>query len=326
MGRGAWGVGAYTADNTWAIVNPAAGNGRTGREWPALSARLRNAGVAFTPCVTCGPGDAAVCARNALRDGAETLIVVGGDGTLSEVVDGCFGDGRPLGPGPTLALLPWGTGADFARGLGIGRKRAIETLLRGAPRPIDAGHVRYHGEGDEAGAERERHFINIADCGLGYETNRAIARGPKALGGPLAYLYGALSSIARYAPAVVRVAVDGQPVYSGPSAIVGVANGPYFGGGMHAAPKARHDDGLFDVFVLEGVTRRVLAGDLLPKVYRGAHLLHPALHFFRGTSVTVDADRPFRLQLDGDAVGDAPARFTLLPRALRVLTPAERGP
>ncbi len=309
----------YTAANTWAIVNPAAGNGRTGREWPALSARLLDAGVEFTPCVTCGPGDATVCARSALRDGAETLIVVGGDGTLSEVVDGCFGNDHPAGSGPTLALLPSGTGTDFARGLGISGKVAIDVLLRGTARPVDVGRVAFH---DDAGARRERHFINIADCGLGYETNLAIARGPKALGGTLAYLYGALSSIARYTPTVARVGVDGQPVYNGPSAIVGVANGPFFGGGMHAAPKARHDDGLFDVLVLEGVPRRVLIADLLPKVYRGAHLRHPAVHFFRGATVTVEADGPFLLQVDGDGVGDAPARFTLLPRALLVLTPA----
>jgi YegS/Rv2252/BmrU family lipid kinase len=303
----------------WAIVNPAAGNGRAGRQWPALAERLRAAGIAFTPCVTCGPGDATRCAGWAVAAGAETIVVVGGDGTLNEVVNGCLADGcgGEAGARPALALLPVGTGADFARGLGIGRETMFDALLRGRARAVDVGRVAFR---DAAGAERERHFINIADLGLGYQTNLAVRRAPRALG-PAAYLYGALASIARYRPVEARVVVDGQPAYDGPVAIVGVANGPFFGGGMHAAPKARHDDGLLDVLVLEGVSRRALIADLLPRVYRGAHLRHPAVHFFRGEAVAVEAATPLMLQADGEGVGGAPARFSVLPRALRVLTP-----
>src|SRR3712207_9546071 len=95
-----------------------------------------------------------------------------------------------------------------------------------------------------------------------------------------------------------------------------------FGGGMHAAPKARHDDGLFDVFVVEGVGRRTLATELLPRIYRGAHLRHAAVHFYRGASVAIDADGPFPLEADGEGLGDVPARVELLPRALSILAPA----
>ena len=310
---------AYSAESTWAIVNPVAGNGRAGRDWAALEGRLRAAGVALTPRVTRGPGDAADVARRARREGVETLLVAGGDGTLSEVVDGCCGEDGAPGTAPLLALFPLGTGADFARGLGIRRARALDILLHGSARSVDAGRIDYRG-GD--GAERRRHFINIADFGLGRATALASERGPKALGGTLAYLYGALASIARYRPTPIRLAVDGRAAYDGPGALVGVANGPYFGGGMHAAPKARHDDGLFDIFVVGGVGRRALATDLLPRVYRGAHLRHPAVRFFRGASVALDADGPFPLEADGEGLGDVPARVALLPRALSILVPA----
>ncbi len=310
-------------ERTWVIVNPAAGGGRTGRAWPGLAERLRRAGIAFTPCVTCGPGDGAICARAALGDGAETIVVVGGDGTLNETVNGCLAAGREGGSRPTLALLPTGTGHDFARLLSIRDEAAALAALRcGTPRAVDVGRIAFR---DDAGEERERFFINVADFGLGRVTNEAIARGPRLPGG-LAYLYGALASIAAYAPATIEIEVDGERAYHGSSGMLVIANGRFFGGGMRVAPKARPDDGLFDIGVLEGVSRAALAGGLLPRVYRGTHLRHPTVHFFRGATVRVTAATPFPLQADGETLGHAPAHFTLLPRAFRVLAPAADAP
>ena len=115
-------------------------------------------------------------------------------------------------------------------------------------------------------------------------------------------------------------------MYDGPSALVAVANGPYFGGGMRAAPNARHGDGLFEILVLDGIGRRQLALDVLPKVYRGAHARHPALHFFQGRRVTLDADGPFPLEADGEGLGDVPAELAIVPGALRVLVPGDTPP
>src|SRR3712207_2293266 len=103
----------HRAGTVWAIVNPAAANGRAGERWPEVSGRLRRAGVDFTACVTCGPGDGTRCARMAVAHGADLLVVVGGDGTLSEVVNGCLATtpepGEPS-PARRLALWPVGTG------------------------------------------------------------------------------------------------------------------------------------------------------------------------------------------------------------------------
>ena len=306
---------------TWTIVNPAAGGGRAGREWPALAARLRAVNVDFAPCVTCGPGDAVRCARAAVAAGATTIAVVGGDGTLNEVVDGCLTPGPADGstPLPTLALLPIGTGADFARGLGVGGgDAALATLIGGVERPIDAGRVTFL---DAAGTECVRHFVNVADFGLGPATSEHTPRGNRRFGAA-AFLWGALVAIAGYAPAPVRVEIDDVLAYEGPSGIVAVANGHRFGGGMRVAPKARLDDGLFDVVILGPVSRRALVTDLLPRVYRGTHLRHPDVHLGRGAIVTVKAAGHFPIELDGEVVGFAPARFELLPGALRVLAPS----
>lgn len=301
------------------ILNPAAGNGRAEREWPALVERLRAAGIAFVQMVTCGPGDATMLARQALAEGAARLIVVGGDGTLNEVINGCLAEASETAKEPvTIALLPLGTGSDLARGLGIANvAAALETLRSGRPRTLDHGSATYR---DKAGREVARAFANAADFGLGPQTSRLIAQGSKRLG-PAAYLYGALRSIASYAPTPIRVLVDGATLYEGPSGMVVVANGTHFGGGMHVAPRADPSDGLFDVLALGRTDRRTLVSGILPRVYRGAHLGHPTIRHTRGREVTVEAATPFPLELDGEIVGTTSARFAIVPGSLRVLVP-----
>jgi diacylglycerol kinase (ATP) len=102
---------------------------------------------------------------------------------------------------------------------------------------------------------------------------------------------------------------------------VAVANGRYFGGGMKIAPHARLDDGLLDILLLEHTSRRVLATELLPLVYRGAHPRHPAVHFYRGGAVSIEAGAPFPLELDGEVVGATPVTLAVARRALQVLAP-----
>jgi diacylglycerol kinase (ATP) len=309
-----------SAGGTWVILNPAAGQGRAERLWPGMAGRVRALGVSFTQAVTCGPGDAIELARQAVEAGAARIVVAGGDGTLNEVVNGCVRarvEGTRL---PELALLPIGTGTDFARGLGIGSvEEALAALQGGHARPIDLGVVRYC---DEAGRERERAFINVADFGLGPVVSDHIAHGSRWLG-QAAYLYGALRAIAGYRQAEVRLTVDDVLTYAGPSGILAVGNGRYFGGGMAITPKARPDDGLLDVVVLGATDRRELAGGLLPRVYRGTHLRHPAVHLARGSRVTIEAMPPLPLEVDGEVVGTTPASFTLLSYRVDVLVPAE---
>jgi diacylglycerol kinase (ATP) len=301
------------------ILNPAAGNGRAGREWPVRAERLRAAGIAFRQMVTCGPGDATLLARQAIAEGAARLIVVGGDGTLNEVVNGYLdADGNVVQDAPALAVVPLGTGSDFAHGLDIsGETAAIEVLTTGRPHPLDLGLATYR---DTQGHEATRAFVNVADFGLGPETSELIARGSKRLG-PAAYLYGALRAIAAFTPTPIRVEVDGATVYDGLSGMAVVANGSHFGGGMQVAPSASLDDGAFDIFVLDCASRRTLVTEILPRIYRGTHISHAAIRQARGRTVKIDAAKPFPLEVDGEIVGTTPAQFSLMPGALRVLVP-----
>jgi YegS/Rv2252/BmrU family lipid kinase len=303
---------------TWLILNPAAGKGRAERAWPAIAAHLESCGIAFTQAVTCGPGDARLLAQQALAAGATRLIVAGGDGTLNEVVNGFAAVQTVEADLPTLALLPLGTGTDFARGHGI--RSLDDTLLalqHGQRRPLDLGIARFY---DLSGVEQERAFVNVADFGLGPLASGQIAHVDGRLGRG-AYLYGALRAIAAYAPVPTRLTVDDHRVYDAPCGLVAIGNSRYFGGGMRITPLARTDDGLLDVVILGASDRRTLVSELLPRVYRGSHLRHPAVHFARGTAITVEATPPLPLELDGEIVGTTPAQFTILPAQLSLLTP-----
>lgn len=305
-------------ERTWLILNPAAGKGRAERAWPTIAAQLRSRGIRFTQAVTCGPGDATMLAQQALADGATQLIVAGGDGTLNEVVNGLASAQNAKTNLSTLALLPLGTGTDFARGHGIrSLDDALTTWQHGQPHTLDLGVARFR---DPRGAEQERAFVNVADFGLGPLASQQIARVDRRLGRG-AYLYGALRAIAAYAPVPTRITVDDHVIYDAPCGLLAIGNGRYFGGGMCITPLARADDGLLDVVILGATDRHTLIGELLPRVYRGTHLRHPAVHFTCGSTITVEADPSLPLELDGEIVGTTPVCFTLRPAQFSLLVP-----
>ncbi len=308
---------------TWVIVNPAAGNGKAAQHWPHLATQLTAQGITFTQAITCGPGDGIMLAAQAVAARATRLIVVGGDGTLNEIVTG-LSQAITLGTAvPTLALLPLGTGTDFARGLGITSIEAgLNALHNDQPQAIDLGIAQFH---DQAGQAQRRAFVNVADCGLGPHATAQI-RNVSQLPGQLAYLYGATQAIAAYTPAMTQINVDGQEAYHAPCGLLAVGNGRYFGGGMHVAPKAQLADGQFDLVILGGTNRRRLLSELLPRVYRGTHLRHPAVHLLRGATIAITAEPPLPLELDGEIVGSTPATFSLLPQALNVFAPTAHRP
>jgi len=300
-----------------AIVNPSSAGGRTGRRWPEALAALQAAGLSPRVWLTTAREDATRLTREAIAGGAQTVLAVGGDGTLSEVVNGLFdAAGQPLRP-VTVGLLPAGSGGDFRRTLGIPGSfaGAIAVLERGEVRTLDLGRVTY------ADGSR-RHFANIADCGVGGEVVARVNRGPRRAGGSVTFLYHALRSLMSYAARPVRLEVDGQ-VWGGTVQNVVFANGQYFGGGMRVAPDADPTDGLLDVVVVESSSRSsTLRG--MARIYRGRHLGHPGVISLRGRHMRVESmapAAPLRFDVDGEDIGATPATVECLPGALRLLAP-----
>ena len=305
------------AQKVLAIVNLTAGHGRTKALWPEVERSLRAHGLDFEVHFTSGPGDATMAAAAAAGSGLDLVVTVGGDGTVNEVVNGLLAD-RTVPP-PALGIVSSGSGCDLIRTLGIPRGvAAVDVIARGRPRPVDAGRVTYQADD---GTTATRYFVNAADLGLGAEVAERVNRSGKRFGGFLSFLGSAVVTLAGAKFKTIAYSSDGGEARIARAGIVFVANGQYAGGGMHFAPGARVDDGLFDVVVLQEVTRAVLLADLLPKVYRGAHLGHPAVVHHQAREIAVSSTDPLLLEIDGEQPGRAPATFSLLPSALRIVLP-----
>jgi YegS/Rv2252/BmrU family lipid kinase len=301
------------SERTVFLVNPASAGGSTGRRWPEIAHRAAALGLHGDALISEEPGQLATLAEEAVRGGAELLVVVGGDGSVNEVVNGVAGAG-----GVQIAVVPRGTGRDFARTFGIPRDldRAIGIALDGDVRELDVGLVTYR---TWAGDEGRSHFANVASAGISGAIAKRANETSKALGGKVSYYWATLAVFARWQTGEMRVTVD-EEVREGRMIDAMVANGRFLGGGMMMLPEAEPDDGLFDVMLIGDVTKRDLAFTL-PKSYRGKHLPHPRLEVLRGRVVTVDADEPLPIELDGEQPGTTPARFEIVPRALRLRVP-----
>jgi len=296
------------------LVNPASANGSTGRRWPELARRAAAAGLDGATLFSERQGHLAELAREAALDGAELLVVVGGDGSVNEVVNGLAGLGRQ----PEVAVVPRGTGWDFSRTFGIPRKidDAVQIALQGDVRTIDLGRASYRAWD---GSDATTSFANVASAGMSGAIAQRANETTKALGGKASYLWATFAVFSGWEATEIEVVVDGER-RTGRMFDVVVANGRFFGGGLQICPEAEPDDGLFDVLTIGDVTKRDLVLTM-PKMYRGTHLPHPKAELLRGPSVTVTSETPLPIELDGEQPGTTPATFEVAAGALRLRVP-----
>ncbi|RJX23687.1 MAG: diacylglycerol kinase family lipid kinase [Dethiobacter sp.] len=299
------------------VVNPAAANGKTGRRWPYIKNIMQAKGLHFDFRATGGPGKATVITQKALNDEYKTLVCVGGDGTLNEVVNGFFEVEYNKRNRSVLGIISVGTGSDFIRTLGIPREinRAVETLIRGKSRLIDLGLARFVLPNGE---KTSRYFCNITDIGLGGETAARVNKTSKILGGRLSFIYGTIVSLFLYKNKEISAVIDGKIKRQGKITTLVLANGQYFGGGMKIAPLAEPDDALLDVLFIHDMSKIKLLANL-SRVYKGTHLSISGVEFMRAKKVFITSPEDVLLELDGEQPGKAPVEIEILPQALQVL-------
>jgi YegS/Rv2252/BmrU family lipid kinase len=301
---------------TTIIVNPASASGQTSVRWPVLQNLLEEESFVFNFAPTTGPGTATGLARKAIHNGYEMVVAVGGDGTINEVANGFFENGKPINPEAVLGILCVGTGGDFIKTMNIPREpqSAVKRLLGKAAKAIDIGKCAFI---DHFGNQASRVFVNIADIGVGGETVERINRRARKRTGKVAYFASSLVSLLQYKNKKMRIRIDDQFDQEKVVSLLAVANGQFFGGGMHIAPAAKPDDHLFDVVIVGDIGAMTFLANLR-KLYAGTILTHPQVELHRGTHVTVSATERALLDLDGEQPGVAPVEFTLIPAALRV--------
>lgn len=251
-------------------------------------------------------------AAQGVARGYKTIVAVGGDGTVNEVVNGVVGSEA------AVFSIPLGAGNDFLRSLGIRTwEAACRALAGGSLRHIDLGLAEYQ---DYAGRSRQRYYVVLADVGFGSEVVHNLPRRFRhALGGNLGYI------VSLYRTAMqgqaharrMRVKVDGGLRYDEKLLLVEALNGMYAGGGLKVAPKAKLDDGLLDVLVVRDVHGLEIWA-LFPRIYRGTHIKHEKTEYFHAREVEVEAEESIRTSVDGELIGYTPVRFSIVPGALKV--------
>lgn len=241
------------------------------------------------------------------------LVVVGGDGTVHEVVNGAIGGGDV-----ELAVLPRGTGKDFVRSLRIPSdlRDALDVARDGRPRAVDVGRATYR---SDDGSEATAYFANFAGAGISGAIARRANTTSKALGGRISFLVATVAVFTSWKSTLVTLQIDDDR-RSGQMFEVLAMNGDYAAGGMWVTPDAEPDDGKLDVLLIGDVTKLDFVRTF-PKIYRGTHLSHPKIDVLHGTAVEVDSVPAVPVVLDGEQPGTTPARFELVPQALRVRVP-----
>ena len=299
------------------VVNPVSGNGRTGRRWRAYEAYFRrHLAGGLEVRMTHRPGQATELAKEAVVQGATTVVSVGGDGTMNEIVNGLLdGTGRPWNPDARLAVLSLGTGSDFIKTLGQTREPAdlVARLREGRVRTVDAGVCEY----SESGAPRSRYFLNVAEVGSGGAVVDRVNRTTKILGGKTSFLIAILRTLPRYRNTRIAYEADGGPRQEAVINDLVVANGQYFGGGLRPAPRADLEDGLFDVVLIGDIDFRTTRKNL-PLLREGKHLDLPYITWFRAKELRTHTGEEL-IDLDGECVGRHARRFEIRPKAIRLV-------
>jgi YegS/Rv2252/BmrU family lipid kinase len=300
-----------------AIVNPAAGGHSTYREWSLISRHLSDKGLLFDYVYTEGVGHAIELAKQAANTDYRYIIAVGGDGTVNEVVNGILDSANPHNI--ILGIVSAGTTCSFARSIGIPLDPVNScNLLTNQNRIlIDVGIVEYTSEGQNL----RRFFVNEAEIGFGATVVEASKQVTNYFGRKINYLQhviGGFASLISYKNKCITLRVEdgSEDIYD--CAMLVIANGTHFGGGMQIAPNAQPNDGLLDMVIFGDMGKSELL-QVWSMTYKGRHVSHHKVRLLKVRNVTIQCAEKILVEADGELLGEGPVSFSVLPSALSIV-------
>lgn len=296
------------------IINPRAAGGSATERWKTIEPEVKQTIGEFSWQFTDKSGAAIQMTSDALEKGAKSIIVIGGDGTVSEAVNGFLTS--QAGKKATLSILNLGTGGDFCRTLGVPSDYhiALDSYKKGRTIQVDAGKIEFV---DFNGKPGTRFFVNVAGCGMAGEVVQAVNQSSKRFGG-FSYYLGALGKLFSYKNKHVSYSVDGGPFEEKNIVTLAVCNGQFFGGGMQISPAAEINDGFFHITVLDNwsIGQKVMNSR---NMYNGTVYGLTGVLSMKAKTITVnpvEKGDQILIDSDGDCPGMLPFKATVLPKAV----------
>ena len=294
------------------LVNPSSGRGRVTRHAHDVLTALAGRGDEVVAIQGSDAADAAEVLGRELSSGMDTLVAVGGDGTVHLALQAVAGTDVALG------IVPLGTGNDGATSVGVPMKsieRAVGVILDGHARTFDVGWV-------QTADGQERYFLCVLSTGFDSMVNERANRMTRP-SGDARYVVAMLAELRRFSPLPYRVVIDGRLVEDD-AMLVSLGNGPSFGGGMQVCPSADMHDGQLSLLWVHSISRPELI-KVFPKLYSGRHVEHPAVSEQAVSVVHLDAPDQVAYA-DGERVGPLPVEVRTVTDGVRILVPREAAP
>jgi diacylglycerol kinase (ATP) len=299
------------------IINPAAGNRKALRLAQTLLQKIKSrSDFEIHISVTKEKDEATFITRRAILEGALMIIALGGDGTINEVVNGFFSQGKPINYECELGIINCGTGGGLARALNLPRRadQQIEQLLSPVNRALDLGQISYK---ESSGMMQKRLFVNECQVGIGCKVASVAGKKSKIFGERIAFGFSAALVALSMKPLKLSIAFDNDPMQNVDLMGLVIGNGAECAGGMKLTPDAKLSDGFFDVLTIKNmnVIDRMLN---LSKVYSGKHILSPYFSVKRCKKLQIRSDNNVFLEGDGEILGKSPFDIEIFPSAIKV--------
>ncbi|QRN03169.1 YegS/Rv2252/BmrU family lipid kinase [Legionella sp. MW5194] len=296
------------------IINPIAGNGAGKKIWQALEPGLKALFEKITHRMSNVSDDISGLTRDLLSERPDYLVIIGGDGTLSQAINGIIVADQLPYPELKTAYFNCGCGGDFGRQFPSQHiTEFLERLVHNQTISTNVGKITF--------SDKISYFINIASCGVSADVVVSASKTPwlKRVGGGMYYFIHGFKTLLSLKPLDVRIAYDNHPAEEAKMSMIALCNGQFFGGRMHVAPMARLDDDLLDVVMfLDATPLRALLK--FRKIYSGRHLRESKVHYRQAKTVLIETlGKPVPVEADGEMLGYLPARFELIPMQLQLI-------